>query len=138
MKLLCSHKIQKWLTNNDVLHLDNIHSHWHLEQVMHAFLFINSWLQIVNSLVICSQKCSQDVCEQNWVKNSTQWDLLIFELVKRLGQEQQWDCEECEECEEQQKWEQWEKEQWEREQTQGAEQSQEIFEDHFDVFSLNF
>lgn len=107
MKLLCSHTIQKWLVNDDVFYLDDIHSHWHLKQVINASssssssLLIDSQLQVVNSLVICLQEHSQDVCEQR-VKILTQWDLSIFELVKKkvVKKKQQWDEEKCRRCEE--------------------------------------
>ena len=82
----------------------------------------------MNSLSIHPQGCSQDAHRQNWAENSTQWDLLAFEIVK----EWQWDC-----GEQWWQWEQWGKRQWERKQTQDVKQSQEISEDHFDVFSLD-
>lgn len=70
MRLSCNHKIQKQLANKNLLHLDDIHSHWHLVQAINAPLFIDSQLQVVNPLTIRPQGRPQGACGRNWVKNS--------------------------------------------------------------------
>ena len=91
----------------------------------------------MNSFVIHSQECLQDVYGHNRVQNSIQWDLLNFELMKKsqLQYKEQEDHEERH----QQNVEQWDcEEQKLKEQIYVAEQSQEIFEDHFEIFHLDF
>lgn len=130
LKLLCSHKIQKQLANENVLHSDDIHPHWHLEWAIASSLFIDSQLQVMNPLIIHLWGCSQGACRHNQVKNLMQWDLLAFEIVEKGVQRWQWGCGKHEECKEQCG----EEQQDHRGQTQVTKQSQEISEGHFGVF----
>jgi len=137
MGLPCSHRIQERLVNDDVLHPDDIHPHWHLKRAIAPLLPIDPRLQVVDPLVICPRGRPQGARGRNRAENSTQRDLSAFEVVEGQGLGQG-----------QRQGRQRDRggrggqrgggQRGHRGQAQGVKQSQEVPGGHFGVFNLDF